>query len=100
METKCCLVFDVGKTNQKYFVFNTENKLDISGKFLDNVKDIVHNKDMLEMDIAVLHPDEESVDYLNVFCRFEMPPKQFSDNLSNFDKRVASIMSDRLQQLL
>lgn len=85
---------------RQYVVFNTENKLDISGKFLDNVKDIVHNKDMLEMDIAVLHPDEESVDYLNVFCRFEMPPKQFSDNLSNFDKRVASIMSDRLQQLL
>ena len=27
METKCCLVFDVGKTNQKYFVFNKENKI-------------------------------------------------------------------------
>ena len=27
METNCCLVFDIGKTNQKYFVFNTENKI-------------------------------------------------------------------------
>ena len=27
MEEKCCLVFDVGKTNQKYFVFNSENQI-------------------------------------------------------------------------
>ncbi len=27
MKTKCCLVFDVGKTNQKYFLFNTKNKI-------------------------------------------------------------------------
>ena len=27
MEENCCLVFDVGKTNQKYFVFNSENQI-------------------------------------------------------------------------
>ena len=27
MEENCCLVFDVGKTNQKYFVFNSKNKI-------------------------------------------------------------------------
>ena len=27
MKKKCCLVFDVGKTNQKYFVFDAENKI-------------------------------------------------------------------------
>ena len=53
METKCCLVFDVGKTNQKYFVFNTENKilkrekvtipkvLDEDGHMAENIEGIV-----------------------------------------------------------
>ena len=27
MKKECCLVFDVGKTNQKYFVFDAENKI-------------------------------------------------------------------------
>ena len=53
METKCCLVFDVGKTNQKYFVFNTENKilkrekvtipkvLDEDGHMAENIEGII-----------------------------------------------------------
>ena len=85
---------------RQYVVFNTENKLDISGKFLDNVKNIVHNRSILEMDIAVLHPDEESVDYLNVFCRFEIPLEPMMHKLSTFDKHIATTMSTRLQELL
>ena len=32
MKTKCCLVFDVGKTNQKFFVFDTNFKILASEK--------------------------------------------------------------------
>ena len=72
MKKECCLVFDVGKTNQKYFVFDAENKIlvrekvslskieDEDGHSAENIYEIVSwMKESLETllasDIFVIH---------------------------------------------
>ena len=72
MKKKCCLVFDVGKTNQKYFVFDAENKIlvreivslskieDEDGHSAENIYEIVSwmresLETLLASDIFVIH---------------------------------------------
>ena len=72
MKKECCLVFDVGKTNQKYFVFDAENKIlvrekvslskieDEDGHSAENIYEIVSwmresLKTLLASDIFVIH---------------------------------------------
>ena len=72
MKKKCCLVFDVGKTNQKYFVFDAENKIlvrekvslskieDEDGHSAENIFEIVSwmrksLETLLASDIFVIH---------------------------------------------
>ena len=72
MKKECCLVFDVGKTNQKYFVFDAENKIlvrekvslskieDEDGHSAENIYEIVSwmresLETLLASDIFVIH---------------------------------------------
>ena len=72
MKKECCLVFDVGKTNQKYFVFDAENKIlvreivslskieDEDGHSAENIDAIVSwmresLETLLASDIFVIH---------------------------------------------
>ena len=75
-----------------------DSEFDIVGDYLGNVKDKITNADMMDLGIAVLHPDKETVDFLGEISEY-MIPNGLDDNMSDYDRELANIIKKRVSKI-
>lgn len=84
---------------RQFVVFDTnDSDFDIVGNYLGNVKDKITHADMMELGIAVLHPDDESIDFLGEISEY-MIPNGLDDDMSDYDKELARIIKQRVGKI-
>jgi hypothetical protein len=84
---------------RQFVVFDTnDSDFDIVGDYLGNVKDKITHADMMDLGIAVLHPDDESVDFLGEISQY-MIPDGLDDDMSDYDKELAEIIKQRVGEI-
>ena len=86
---------------RQFVVFDiNDSEFDIVGDYLGNVRHKITDTDMMELSIAVLHPDEESVQFLSNICQYEVQViNKHLEKLSNFDKQLATIIRERVSNI-
>ena len=65
---------------------------------MSNIKDKITHADMMELGIAVLHPDDESIDFLGEISEY-MIPNGLDDDMSDYDKELAEIIKQRVGKI-
>ena len=84
---------------RQFVVFDTnDSDFNIVGDYLGNVKDKITHADMMDLGIAVLHPDDESVDFLGEISQY-MIPDGLDDDMSDYDKELAEIIKQRVGEI-
>ena len=84
---------------RQFVVFDTnDSDFDIVGNYLGNVKDKITHADMMDLGIAVLHPDEDSVYFLEEISEYIMP-NGLVDDLDDYDKELAEIIKQRVGKI-
>ena len=85
---------------RQFVVFDTsDSDFNIVGNYLGNVKDKIIHADMMDLGIALLHPDEESVHFLEEISEYMIPRTDLTDKLSEYDKELASIIKERVKEI-
>ena len=84
---------------RQFVVFDTnDSDFDIVGDYLGNVKDKITHADMMDLGIAVLHPDDDSIDFLGEISEY-MIPDGLDDDMSDYDKELAEIIKQRVGKI-
>ena len=84
---------------RQFVVFDiNDSEFDIVGDYLGNVKDKITNANMMDLGIAVLHPDKETVDFLGEISEY-MIPNGLDDNMSDYDRELANIIKKRVSKI-
>jgi hypothetical protein len=85
---------------RQFVVFDTnDSDFDIVGDYLGNVKDKITHADMMDLGIALLHPDEDSVHFLEEISEYLIPRPDLTDKLSEYDKELAGIIKERVKEI-
>ena len=85
---------------RQFVVFDTsDSDFDIVGDYLGNVKDKITHADMMDLGIALLHPDDESIDFLGEISEYMIPSTALEHKLSEYDKELASIIKERVKEI-
>jgi len=85
---------------RQFVVFDTsDSDFNIVGNYLGNVKDKIIHADMMDLGIALLHPDEESVHFLEEISEYMIPRTDLTDKLSEYDKELAEIIKQRVGKI-
>lgn len=85
---------------RQFVVFDTnDSDFDIVGDYLGNVKDKITHADMMDLGIALLHPDEESVNFLEEISEYMIPREELENKLSDYDKELAGIIKKRVKEI-
>ena len=85
---------------RQFVVFDTsDSDFNIVGNYLGNVKDKIKHADMMDLGIALLHPDEDSVHFLEEISEYMIPRTDLTDKLSEYDKELASIIKERVKEI-
>ena len=84
---------------RQFVVFDiNDSEFDMVGDYLGNVKNKITHADMMDLGIAVLHPDKETVDFLGEISEY-MIPNGLDDNMSDYDKQLANIIKKRVSKI-
>jgi hypothetical protein len=54
---------------------------------------------MMDLGIALLHPDDESIDFLGEISEYMIPSTALEHKLSEYDKELASIIKERVKEI-
>ena len=54
---------------------------------------------MMDLGIALLHPDEDSVHFLEEISEYLIPRPDLTDKLSEYDKELAGIIKERVKEI-
>ena len=85
---------------RQFVVFDTnDSDFDIVGDYLGNVKDKITHADMMDLGIALLHPDEDSVHFVEEISEYLIPRPDLTDKLSEYDKELAGIIKERVKEI-